>query len=308
MYYPRFTKVIVDYFMAKDQAIPRRNKIFWHYVRDDFMFTTIRVISKHQDTQVYSAILPQHLTNQAMLESKAYMTYHAYATGEKTPKPKSTKKKVDSESSPKTKLTQASKGKRIKTIAKGDKLAKKKQSVTMSKDKGTGVKLGVPNVPTYDSKDEQISWKSSDEDDDDEVNESEDDDDQNDDNANNEDDDDQNDDNADNEDDDDQNDDNADNEDDDDQNDDNADNKEEEWSDDEAYDEENQGVNVEGEELDEEEINEEEEVNELYRDLNVNLEERDIEMMDALLANVQTTQVIEDTHVIITAVTPEVQQ
>ncbi|GJS55366.1 hypothetical protein Tco_0628728 [Tanacetum coccineum] len=31
-------------------------------------------------------------------------------------------------------------------------------------------------------------------------------------------------------------------------------------------------------------------------------------MTDALLANVQTTQVIEDTHVIITAVTPEVQQ
>ncbi|GJX66713.1 hypothetical protein Tco_0301056 [Tanacetum coccineum] len=133
MYYPRFTKVIVDYFMAKDQAIPRRNKMFWHYARDDFMFTTIRVISKHQDTQVYGAILPQHLTNQAMLESEAYMTYHAYATGEKTPKPKSTKKKADSESSPKTKLTQASKGKRIKTIAKGDKPAKKKQSITKSK-------------------------------------------------------------------------------------------------------------------------------------------------------------------------------
>ncbi|GJU73694.1 hypothetical protein Tco_1265099 [Tanacetum coccineum] len=84
--------------------------------------------------------------------------------------------------------------------------------------------------------------------------------------------------------------------------------KEEEWYDDEAYDEENQGVNVEGEELDEEEINKEEEVNELYRDLNVNLEERDTEMMDALLPNVQTTQVIEDTRVIITVVTPEVQQ
>ncbi|GJZ59057.1 hypothetical protein Tco_0614873 [Tanacetum coccineum] len=80
IYYPRFTKVIVDYFMTKDQTIPRRNKMFWHYARDDFMFTTIRVISKHQDTQVYGAILPQHLTNQAMLESKAYMTYRAYAT------------------------------------------------------------------------------------------------------------------------------------------------------------------------------------------------------------------------------------
>ncbi|GJV53920.1 hypothetical protein Tco_1449661 [Tanacetum coccineum] len=123
MYYPRFTKVIVDYFMAKDQAIPRRNKMFWHYARDDFMFTTIRVISKHKDTQEYGAILPQHLTNQAMLEFEAFKTYRAYATSEKAPKSKATKKKTDSESSPKTKPSQASKGKRIKTSAKGDKPA-----------------------------------------------------------------------------------------------------------------------------------------------------------------------------------------
>ncbi|GJU36239.1 hypothetical protein Tco_1184593 [Tanacetum coccineum] len=100
---------------------------------DDFMFTTVRVISKHQDTQVYGAILPQHLTNQAMLEFEAYITYRAYDTGEKTPKPKTTKKKDDSESSPKMKPTQASKGKRIITLAKGDKPAKKKQSATKSK-------------------------------------------------------------------------------------------------------------------------------------------------------------------------------
>ncbi|GKB49859.1 hypothetical protein Tco_0900612 [Tanacetum coccineum] len=131
IYYPRFTKVIIDYFIAKDQAIPRRNKMFWHYSKDDFMFTTVRVISKHQDTQVYGIILPQHLTN--MLKFKAYMTYRAYATGEKIPKPKSTKKKADLESSPKTKPTQASKGKRIKTSTKRDKAAKMKQSVTKSK-------------------------------------------------------------------------------------------------------------------------------------------------------------------------------
>ncbi|GJT82849.1 hypothetical protein Tco_1057191 [Tanacetum coccineum] len=100
MYYPRFTKVIVDYFMAKDQAIPRRNKMFWHYARDDFMFTTIRVISKHKDTQEYGAILPQHLTNQAMLESEAFKTYRVMLLP-----------------------SQASKGKRIKTSAKGDKPA-----------------------------------------------------------------------------------------------------------------------------------------------------------------------------------------
>ncbi|GJZ66847.1 hypothetical protein Tco_0630087 [Tanacetum coccineum] len=108
----------VDYVYLLDQAIPRRNKMFWHYARDDFMFTTIRVISKHKDIQEYSAILPQHLTNQAMLKSEAFKTYRAYATGEKAPK-----SKTDSESSPKTNLSQASKGKRIKTSAKGDKHA-----------------------------------------------------------------------------------------------------------------------------------------------------------------------------------------
>ncbi|GJR67495.1 hypothetical protein Tco_0013560 [Tanacetum coccineum] len=58
----------------------------------------------------------------------------------------------------------------------------------------------------------------------------------------------------------------------------------------------------------EEETNEEEEVNELYKDVNVNLEGRDTEMTDAPQTNVQGTQVTKDTHVIITAATPEVQQ
>ncbi|GJR99122.1 integrase, catalytic region, zinc finger, CCHC-type containing protein [Tanacetum coccineum] len=285
MCYPRFTKVIIDYFMAKDQSIPRRNKMFWHTARDDPMFTTIRVIYKHQDTQIYSVILPQHLTNQSMLESEAYKTYHAYATSEKIPKPKYVKNKADPESSPKKKSAQASKGKKLKTSTKMAKPAKKNSHASGSgADEGTGVSLGVLDVPTYNSEDEQISWKSNDEDNDDEVNMSEDDDDQNDDNADNEGDDDQDDDNEQTE---------SDNDDDD------------FWSNDEAYDEETQGGNDEKEKMDEEESNEEEEVNELYRDININLKRRDIEMTDD---NVQATQVIEDTHLIITAVTPEVQQ
>ncbi|GKD15912.1 hypothetical protein Tco_1205070, partial [Tanacetum coccineum] len=134
MFYPRFTKVIVDYFMAKDPSISRRNNMFWHPARDDSMFTKIRVISKHQDTQIYGSNLPLHLTNQAMLESEAYKTYHAYATGEKTPKPK--KKKVDSESSPKEKPAQALKGKRLKTSSKAAQSTKEKQPATKSKAKG----------------------------------------------------------------------------------------------------------------------------------------------------------------------------
>nr|GEY96658.1 hypothetical protein [Tanacetum cinerariifolium] len=53
MYYPRFTKVIIHHFMSKDPSIPRRNKVKWHYVRDDHMFSTIKLVSRHQNTQQF---------------------------------------------------------------------------------------------------------------------------------------------------------------------------------------------------------------------------------------------------------------
>ncbi|GKD26866.1 hypothetical protein Tco_1233080 [Tanacetum coccineum] len=134
--YPRFTKIIIDYFMSKDQSILRRNKMFWHTARDDTMFTYMRCISIHEDTQVYGTILPKDLTNQAMLESKAYKTYYAFASGEKTPKPKYVRKKVDFITSPKKKPVQATKGTRLKTKAKVAKSDKKKQPAKKPKSKG----------------------------------------------------------------------------------------------------------------------------------------------------------------------------
>ncbi|GJT84212.1 integrase, catalytic region, zinc finger, CCHC-type containing protein [Tanacetum coccineum] len=365
MYYPRFTKVIINFFMTKNSLIPRRNRVNWHFARDDPMFTTIKVVSKHEDTQLYGAILPGELTNEAIKDSESYKEYYAIASGAEPPKTKASVKKKQARSD-KTKTPPTTKGKRLKTSAKAAKPAKKKQPVKTSKakgltvlfalieaeqmklakksviqthnshasgsgaDEGTSGTPGVPDVPTYESDDEQISWKSSNE---------EDDDDDNDDDEDNDDDDDDDNDNVD---------DDADNQDDEDQDDDNEktdldndgddfvhpkfsthdqeekqdeeDNEEEgsdlrvqtpshyESTDDEESDEVTHGVNVEGEELDEEETNEEDEANELYRDVNVNLEGRDTEMTDAPHTIVQTTQVIEDTHVIITPVKPEGQQ
>nr|GEZ73359.1 hypothetical protein [Tanacetum cinerariifolium] len=149
----------------------------------------------------------------------AYKTYYAYATGEKTLKPKYVQKKADSETSPKKKLVQASKGKRLKVTTKVPKSGKKKLpaqgletllEITLSEAKqikiatkrsrtqfhvshasgsgaheGTSFKLGVLDAPKYGYDDEQISWKSSDKDDDDEDtaddNDDQDDDDQEDD-------------------------------------------------------------------------------------------------------------------------------
>ncbi|GJX02512.1 hypothetical protein Tco_0186425 [Tanacetum coccineum] len=329
MYYPRFTKVIINHFMSKDQSIPRRNKVDWHMANDDPILTTMRFIPKHKTVQTYGAILPDSLTNQAMKELDAYKTYHDFATGKVIPKPKyvqrSTREKTDQ-------APTASPGKRLKATTKVAKSGKKKlhaqgletlseialseaeqmkivtkRSKTQfhsSHTSGSGANEGTGVLP----------WVL--DDDDDEVSLSKDDDD----NADNEDDGGQDDDNEQTD---------SDNDDDDfvhpnfsthnEEERQDEEDKDEESSDlrvqkpshfestnDEAYDEVTQGDNVEGEELDKKETNEEEEVNDLYRDVNVNLERRDTEMTDTLQTTVQGTQVIEDTHVIITAATLKV--
>ncbi|GJU31933.1 hypothetical protein Tco_1175522, partial [Tanacetum coccineum] len=88
MYYPCFTKLIVNFVMAKDPSIPQRNKVNWHYARDDPMFTTINVISRNEDTQLYGAILPAELTNEDIRNSESYKEYYAIASGKIPPKTK----------------------------------------------------------------------------------------------------------------------------------------------------------------------------------------------------------------------------
>nr|GEU52129.1 retrovirus-related Pol polyprotein from transposon TNT 1-94 [Tanacetum cinerariifolium] len=124
-----------------DQLISRRNNMFWHTAKDDPMFNTIIVISRHQDTQVYGAILSDVLTNQEMLNSKAFKEYYAIASRAESPKAKTKcKKKVDEPvTSSKSKTAPASKGFRLKSSAKVAKTTKKKQPATMPKTKGLAV-------------------------------------------------------------------------------------------------------------------------------------------------------------------------
>ncbi|GJV56351.1 hypothetical protein Tco_1457356 [Tanacetum coccineum] len=334
MFYPRFTKVIINHFMSQDQSIPRRNKVDWHMANDDPILTTMRFIPQHEVVQKYGAILPDYLTNPAMKESEAYKTYHDLATGKVKPKPKyvcrSSKTKTDEAPKP-------SSGKRVKTTAKVAKSGKKKQpaigletlsDIAMTEaeqmklanersktqlcssqpsgsgaHEGTGVSPGVPDASTYQSDKEEISWKSSAEDDDDEVNVTEHEDDDEDERTE------------------------SDNDGDDfvhpkfSTHDDEAKQDEEineedsfdprvqtpshvESTDDEDSDDEIQDANVEGEET-----QEEEEANTLYKDVNVNLEGGDTMMTDVPLPNVQATQETEDTHVILTAlINPKGQQ
>ncbi|GJR86966.1 hypothetical protein Tco_0210977 [Tanacetum coccineum] len=124
MYYPRFTKVIINHFMSQDQSIPRRNKVDWHMAKDDHVLTIMRFIPQHEVVQKYGVILLDYLTNQAMKESEAYKTYYDLAIGKVAPKPKyvrrSTRTKTDQ-------ALQDAPGKRLKATTKVAKSGKKKQ-------------------------------------------------------------------------------------------------------------------------------------------------------------------------------------
>nr|GFA22277.1 hypothetical protein [Tanacetum cinerariifolium] len=202
MYYPIFTKDVIHHFMSKDLSIPRRNKINWHYVRDDNIFSTFKVVSRHQDTQQYGVILPIELTNEDIRNTMAYKEYYAYATGVAAPKPKasSRKKKGNSDTSltppivtPTSKttaalvprLSAATKGKQStratthteptdveRTEAEQLKMVLRRsrqkthisQQRGSSTDEGTGSKPRVPDVPSDDSEEELLLNSSDDED------------------------------------------------------------------------------------------------------------------------------------------------
>nr|GEZ53995.1 hypothetical protein [Tanacetum cinerariifolium] len=174
------------------------------FLRDDVLFSTIKVVSRHQTTQQYGVILPIELTNDDIRNNKAYKEYYACATGEAAPKPKaSARKKTGGFASSTTlptpiatptptttvvaapRLSAAAKGKqparaitpteptyveRTKAEQLKFVLKRSRQETHISQqhgsgtDEGTGSRPGVPDVPSDDSE-EELSWNSSDDED-----------------------------------------------------------------------------------------------------------------------------------------------
>ncbi|GJY48959.1 hypothetical protein Tco_0438915 [Tanacetum coccineum] len=120
-----------------------------HTTRDDSLLRTMRFISKHEDAQIYGAILSKEMTNQAMLDSVAYRTYYAIASRVEPPKSKKPKTKSDiaissKETPSKKKPTKAKKDipSKKKPTSK-PKPTKKKALVEADKGKGLNVLLEV---------------------------------------------------------------------------------------------------------------------------------------------------------------------
>nr|GEX40291.1 hypothetical protein [Tanacetum cinerariifolium] len=158
-----------------------------------------KVVSRHQNTQQYGAVLPIELTNEEIRNTTAYKEYYACATREAAPKPKASARRkrsgsdtsITPSSAITTPITTGAVTPRLTAAAKGKQPAKAKSPSDPSKlarteaqqlkivlrrsrhethisqhggfgtDEGTGSKPGVLDVPSDDSE-EEISWNSSD--------------------------------------------------------------------------------------------------------------------------------------------------
>ncbi|GJS77614.1 hypothetical protein Tco_0727495 [Tanacetum coccineum] len=145
MLYPRFMRIIIHHFLEKYKSISMRKRTFMHTARDDSLLGTMRFVSRHEDTQVYGVLLPKAMINQAMLDSIAYKTYYAIASGAEPPKLKKTKTKSNSailfeENPSKKKPTKAKKDvPSTKKPATKPKPTKKKASVKADRGKSLNI-------------------------------------------------------------------------------------------------------------------------------------------------------------------------
>ncbi|GJT08921.1 hypothetical protein Tco_0843383, partial [Tanacetum coccineum] len=95
-----------------------RNMINLHTARDDSLLGILKYVSKIEEHQVYGAMITKEMLNEDILNSTAYQTYYAYASGAKEPKKA---RKFKKPASPKLKIVLVSPKEPTKNPAKGKK-------------------------------------------------------------------------------------------------------------------------------------------------------------------------------------------
>ncbi|GJR65742.1 hypothetical protein Tco_0011807 [Tanacetum coccineum] len=272
MYYPRFTKAIINHYIKQNPSISFRNKLFMHTARDDIILGILKFVSKNEDVQTYYAIA----TGVAPPKIKKHRKADSFKSFEETLTRKSPRIKRSAKVSPvkskKKAPAKADTGKSLKILSDVamSKEAQLKEALRLSKqdvhisqasgsgagiDEGTSTIPGVPGVPKVDLESEAESWGDSDDEDDVDIDKS--------DNESNDDDDD--------------------GDDNDDEGNDDAD------DDDEQKDEEEENVDIDFSDSEDDEEKDEEEEDDfelLYRDVNVNLH-GDVDMTNAAQSGAQ---------------------
>nr|GEY46686.1 hypothetical protein [Tanacetum cinerariifolium] len=142
--------------------------ISWSSKRDDILFSTIKVVSRHQDTQQYGSTLPIELTTEDIRNTNAYQEYYVCATGEAAPKPKaSARKKKSGSASSTTPLTHIATLTPTSTVVAAPRLSATAKDVD-EQTKGRDASEGEKTDESDDDNDDQEEAEKGNDDDDDE--------------------------------------------------------------------------------------------------------------------------------------------
>ncbi|GJR81614.1 hypothetical protein Tco_0152399 [Tanacetum coccineum] len=144
MPYPRFTKVIIDHFISKDNTISMKNRINLHTARDDSLLGALKFVSKIEDCHKYGALIPDGMINDDIELSTAYDIDPRIMWKSKR-------------ETHKLQASGSSEGVDFESEIPDEQTGKTKDT-----SEGTGVKPGVPDVSKEDSSDsDDDSWGNS---------------------------------------------------------------------------------------------------------------------------------------------------
>ncbi|GJV05962.1 hypothetical protein Tco_1343618 [Tanacetum coccineum] len=72
MPYPRFTKVIIDYFLSKHKSLKKLKFQHFHTIKDDGVVSRLKFVRMGEDVQQYGLAIPATMLNKEIIQSESY--------------------------------------------------------------------------------------------------------------------------------------------------------------------------------------------------------------------------------------------
>ncbi|GJU62888.1 retrovirus-related pol polyprotein from transposon TNT 1-94 [Tanacetum coccineum] len=102
MPYPRFTKVIINYFLKKHKSLSNLNYQHYHTIKDDGIVSRLKFVRIGEEYQEYGLVIPDVMLNDTIKQLESYQMFIKYSTESE---PELVKKKIASRRVVKKKVT-----------------------------------------------------------------------------------------------------------------------------------------------------------------------------------------------------------
>ncbi|GJR04380.1 hypothetical protein Tco_0527364 [Tanacetum coccineum] len=110
LYYPRFTKVIIHYFLSKHNSIPKRQGSLINTIKDVGILGKLKFTSNGEGEQMYRMSILNDIMNDDIKDLEAYQTYLTLSTCTEVPTKKRRRGKSKGLMGKKSTVTPSKKG------------------------------------------------------------------------------------------------------------------------------------------------------------------------------------------------------